>query len=706
MRPAVQRVRTPGRPSTALLLAALGFVLPLAAASIGGQGRTPAPSPEWKTYGGDLASTRYSPLDQIGKDNFSKLQIAWRLNTGPFGPRPDILYSATPLVVGNVLYTTAGTRRAVLALNAATGEVLWMHTEDEGARGQNAARSGAGRGVSYWSSGDGVDQRIIYVTPGYRMIALNARTGIPIPTFGRDGVVDLKLENDQDLDPVTADLGLNATPLVARDVVVVGAAQRFSGSPRIMNNARGYVRGYDVRSGKRLWIFHTVPRPGEFGFDTWQDDSALRNGNTGAWAQFSADAELGLVYVPVEMPTGDFYGGNRPGDTLFDESLVALDLETGRRTWHYQITHHGVWDYDPPCAPILFDMTAGGRRIKALAQPTKQAFLFVLNRETGEPIWPIEERRVPQSSVPKEKTSPTQPFPTRPAPFDRQGIGVDDLIDFTPALRAEALEVIKRFQAGPMYTPPVLSDAGGPIATLQVPSDHGGANWPGGALDPETNRLFIHSHTAVFAVGIVPADPATSDMGYVSGIARAGAAPAVPAGEGADAGEGGRGGGRGRAGAAAGSGATGGRGRAVTTVQGLPLIKPPYDRITAYDMNTGDLLWQKTHGTTADEIRNHPALKGLDVARLGHYGRIFIGVLATRTLLIAGEGGVHTNDAGHRVALLRAYDKATGADVGAVPMPEKQTGSPMTYMVNGRQFIVVAVSGANGAELVAYALPQ
>jgi quinoprotein glucose dehydrogenase len=243
-------------------------------------------------------------------------------------------------------------------------------------------------------------------------------------------------------------------------------------------------------------------------------------------------------------------------------------------------------------------MTAGGRRIKALAQPTKQAFLFVLNRETGEPIWPIEERRVPQSSVPKEKTSPTQPFPTRPAPFDRQGIGVDDLIDFTPALRAEALEVIKRFQAGPMYTPPVLSDAGGPVATLQVPSDHGGANWPGGALDPETNRLFIHSHTAVFAVGIVPADPATSDMGYVSGIARAGAAPAVPAGEGADAGEGGRGGGRGRAGAAAGSGAAGGRGRAVTTVQGLPLIKPPYDRITAYDMNTGDLIWQKTHSST------------------------------------------------------------------------------------------------------------
>ena len=698
----MRSARSPWQPSTTLPAIGLGLVI--AAVGLGGQTSKPSAPVEWKTYGADLASSRYAPLDQINKDNFSKLQIAWRLKTDPFGPRPDILYSATPLVVGNVLYTTAGTRRAVLALNAATGEILWTHSEDEGPRGQNAARSGAGRGVSYWSSADGSDQRVIYVTPGYRMIALNARTGIPIQTFGKEGVVDLKLENDQDLDLVTADLGLNATPLVAGDVVVVGSAQRFSGSPRIMNNARGYIRGYDARSGKRLWIFHTIPRPGEFGFDTWEDKSALRNGNTGAWAQFSADLELGLVYVPVEMPTGDFYGGNRPGNTLFDESLVALDIKTGQRKWHYQITHHGVWDYDPPCAPILFDMTLAGRRIKALAQPTKQAFLFVLNRETGEPIWPIEERPVPQSSVPKEKTSPTQPFPTRPLPFDRQGIGMDDLIDFTPALRAEALEVIKRFQIGPMYTPPVLSDAGGPLATLQVPSDHGGANWPGGALDPETNRLYIHSHTAVFAVGIVPADPEVSDMGFVSGLARAGGPPAAPAGEGADAGDPGRGG-RGRGAGAAGAGG-GGRGRAVTTVQGLPLIKPPYDRITAYDMNSGDLLWQKTHGTTADEIRNHPALKGLDVTRLGHYGRIFIGVLATKSLVIAGEGGVHTNQAGQRVALLRAYDKATGADAGAVPMPEKQTGSPMTYMVNGRQFLVVAVSGANGAELIAYALPQ
>jgi quinoprotein glucose dehydrogenase len=637
---------------------------------------------EWRTYGADLASTRYSPLDQINKDNFSTLKIAWRLTTNDFGPRPDSLYSATPLFAGNVLYTTAGTARTVVALNPATGAVLWKHVEDEGPRGQNAARTGAGRGVAYWSSPNGSDQRIIYVTPGYRMLALDAKTGEPLSTFGHGGVVDLKLDNDQDLDLVTADIGLNATPLVAGDVIVVGAAHRFSGSPPTMNNTRGYVRGFDVKTGKRLWIFHTVPRPGEFGYDTWLEKSADRTGNTGAWSQFSADLDLGLVYVPVEMPTGDFYGGNRPGNTLFDESLVALDIKTGRRKWHYQMTHHGVWDYDPSCAPVLYDLVINGRRVKALAQPTKQAFLFVLNRETGEPIWPIEERAVPQSTVPNERTSPTQPFPTKPLPFDRQGVSVDDLIDFTPALRAEALEVIKKYRIGPLYTPPSLSNLDGPLATIQVPADTGGANWPGASFDPDTNRLYIHSHTSAYLAGIVPANPATSDFGYVGGQARAGGAGA-----------------RGTGGPPAG-------GRGGTSVQGLPLLKPPYDRITAYDMKTGDIIWQKTHSSTPDDIKNHPALQGVTLPpRLGQPGRTFIGTLSTKTLLIAGEGGVHRNEAGERVALLRAYDAATGADVGAVEMPDKQTGSPMTFMINGKQYIVVAVSGAGGAQLIAYALP-
>ncbi|HWL63463.1 MAG TPA: PQQ-binding-like beta-propeller repeat protein [Steroidobacteraceae bacterium] len=674
------------------------------------------PDTNWTTYGGNLASQRYSPADQITKDNFNQLEMVWRLKTDFLGPRPDTLYSATPLLVDRTLYTTAGTRRAAVALNAVTGEMLWMHTEDEGQRGLNAPRNGAGRGVAYWASADGRDKRVIYVTPGYRMLALDAKTGVPVPTFGKNGAVDLKLEADQEADLESAELGLNATPLVVGDVIVVGASHRPGGAPRTMRNARGMVRGYDARTGKRLWIFNTIPRRGEFGFDTWLDNSAERNGNTGVWAQMSADPELGLVYLPVEIPTGDYYGGNRPGNTLFADSLVAVDVKTGRRKWHYQTVHHDLWDYDLSCAPILFDIKVNGRTIKAIAQPTKQAFLFVFNRETGEPIWPIEERPVPQSQVPGERTSPTQPFPTRPAPFDMQGVSENDLLDLTPALKAEALEVVKRYRMGPLFTPPVFSSLDGPLATLQVPADVGGANWPGGSFDPETNHLYIHSHTAVYLSGIVPANPQQSDMGYVGGQARAGGSGGAP-GPGAGppgAPQPGRGGGPGpsRAGGppAAGPGAPaggppGGAPRGGANVQGLPLVKPPYDRITAYDMNTGEMVWQKAHSSTPDDIRNHPALQGLDLPRLGQPGRTFVGTLATKTLLIAGEGGVHTNAAGRRVALLRAYDKLTGADAGAVEMPAKQTGSPMTYVIDGRQFIVLAVSGNDGAELIAYALP-
>jgi len=590
-----------------------------------------------------------------------------------------------------VLYTTAGMRRAAIALDAATGEMIWLHSENEGKRGDNAPRTGAGRGLSYWASADGADRRILYVTPGYRLLALDASTGQPIPSFGRSGVVDLKLEDDQDVDLDTAELGLNATPLVVGDVIVVGASLRPGSAPRTMRNQKGYVRGYDVRTGKRLWIFHTIPKQGEFGYDTWLEGSAEYNGNTGVWAQMSADPELGLVYVPTEMATGDYYGGHRPGNTLFADTLLALDVKTGKRKWHYQTVHHDVWDWDLPCAPMLFDMNMNGRRVKALAQPTKSAFLFVLNRETGEPIWPIEERPVPQSDVPKEKTSPTQPFPTRPAPFDRQGITENDLMDLTPELKAEALEVIKRYKIGPIFTPPVVSSLNGPLATLQLPSDVGGANWPGGSMDPESNHLYIHSHTTPFVSGLVPGNQPQSDMAYVGGQARA-------------AGPGPRAGGPGAAGGAGGPG--GARGRGGATVQGLPLVKPPYDRITAYDMNTGEIVWQKPHSSTPDDIKNHPALKGVNLqTRLGQPGRTFIGVLTTKTLVIAGEGGIHTNESGRRVALLRAYDKRTGEDAGAVEMPVRQTGSPMTYVVNGRQYIVLAVSGNDGAELIAYALP-
>jgi quinoprotein glucose dehydrogenase len=663
-----------------------------AAAAQGGRGgRQGAPAPSgpsigWTTYGANLASHRYSPAEQITKDNFNRLGIAWRLKTDFLGPRPDTLYSSTPLVVDRTMYTTAGMRRAVIALDAVSGEMRWMHSEDEGLRGQNAPRNGAGRGLSYWANGN--DRRIIYVTPGYRMIALDARTGDPIPTFGTGGAVDLKRDADQEVDLDTTELGLNATPLVVGDVIVVGVAHRAGTAPRTMRNAKGMVRGYDVRTGKRLWIFNTLPRRGEFGYETWLENSAEYNGNTGVWAQMSADTELGLVYVPVEMPTGDYYGGHRPGNTLFADSLVALDVKTGKRKWHYQTVHHDIWDWDLPCAPILFDMQVNGRTVKAVAQPTKHAFLFVFNRETGEPIWPIEERAVPQSDVPKERTSPTQPFPTKPAPFDRQGISESDLLDLTPALKAEAIEVAKRYKMGPLFTPPVVSSLDGPLGTLTLPAEVGGANWPGGSFDPTNNHLYIHSHAQVYVNALVPGNPAQTDMAYVGGQARgAGPAPGAAGPAGAAGRAGGGGGGRG------------------STVQGLPLIKPPYDQITAYNMNTGEIVWQKTHSSTPDDIRNHPALKGVNLPRTGQPGRTFIGTLTTRNLVIAGEGGVHTNAAGRRVALLRAYDKLTGEDVGAVEMPARQTGSPMSYSVDGKQFIVLAVSGNDGAELLAYALP-
>ena len=674
---------------------------------------------EWTMYGADLASTRYSPLDQIDKDNFSKLQIAWRLNTNNLGPTPDRLYSSTPLMVNGVLYTTAGSARSVVALNAGTGQMLWMYQLGEGERAQFAPRRGAGRGVSYWSSPDRSDQRIVFVTPGYQMIALNAKTGHLVETFGRKGIVDLKQADDQDLDLVRSVVGLNATPLVAGNVIVVGAAHAAMGSQTATPSAIGYVRGFDVKTGKRLWIFHTIPKKGEFGYDTWLDGSAERNGNTGAWAQMSADMELGLVYVPTELPGNDYYGVNRPGNHLFAESLVALDLKTGKRKWHYQTVHHGLWDTDLPCAPILYDMVQNGRKIKVLAQPTKTAFLFVLNRETGEPVWPVEERPVPQSDVPGEKTSPTQPFPTKPPPFDLQGVSIDDLIDFTPQLRAEALEIVKKYKIGPLYTPPMLARPDGPLGTLYLPSEVGGANWPGGSFDPETNRLYIHSHTSVDTLRNVPTELATPGPKATGGILR----PATEPGEDEDAtgrggagrrgGLGGPGGGRGGAG---GRGPGGGPGRGFgpgaflgVSVQGLPLVKPPYDRITAYDMNMGEIVWQKTHSSTPDEIKNNPALKGLELPRLGQPGRTFVGVLATKTLLIAGEGGIHTNSKGDQVALLRAYDKVTGADIPAeINMPGKVTGSPMTYWYNGKQYIVVAVTTNGqfgGGELIAYALP-
>ncbi|PYQ81484.1 MAG: quinoprotein glucose dehydrogenase, partial [Acidobacteria bacterium] len=444
-------------------LFALAFALVSMNAGIFGQspadaGRQVKPKPgEWWTYGGDLASTRYSPLDQINKDNFKTLEVAWRFKTDFLGPRPEFNLQGTPLMIDGILYATAGTRRAVVALDAATGELLWMHSENEGKRGESAPRQLSGRGLAYWTDGPGgKESRVVYVTPGYRMVALDAKTGVPVKGFGENGIVDLKTDDDQKVDPVTGEIGLHATPIIAKDVIVVGAAHLPGGSPKSRIHEKGFIRGYDARTGKRLWIFHTIPQAGEFGNDSWEKDSWAYTGNAGVWAQMTVDEETNTVFLPVELPTGDYYGGHRPGNGLFGESLVALDLKTGQRKWHFQLVHHGIWDMDIPCAPILADITVNGRQIKAVAQPTKQGWLYVFDRTNGKPVWPIEERPVEKGTVPGEWYSPTQPFVTRPPAYERQGVSVDDLIDFTPELRQEALKLASRYKLGPIFTPPVV----------------------------------------------------------------------------------------------------------------------------------------------------------------------------------------------------------------------------------------------------------
>jgi quinoprotein glucose dehydrogenase len=637
---------------------------------------------EWTTYGGDLGNTKYAPLDQVTAANFSSLEIAWRFKVDNLGPRPEFNLQSTPLMVKGVLYSTGGTRRAVVALDAATGEQLWIHSENEGARGAAAPRQFSGRGLSYWT--DGKEERILYVTPGYRLVALNAKTGMRVPTFGTDGAVDLKQGMDQEIDPLSGEIGLHAAPVVAKDVVIVGAAGRSGGVPTGRTNVKGFVRGFDVRTGKRLWIFHTIPVPGEVGDETWEKDSWAYTGNAGAWATISVDPDLGLAYLPIEMPTGDYFGGPRPGNGLFGESIVAVDLQTGKRKWHYQLVHHGIWDMDIPCAPILVDITVDGRRIKAIAQPTKQAFLYVLNRETGEPVWPIVERPVEKGTVPGEWYSPTQPFPTKPAAYDRQGFLIEDLIDFTPELRAEAEKIVSRYRLGPIFTPPVVSKIEGPLATLAMATAGGGTNWPGGSFDPETQMLYVSSNKGLSQLGLVPPRPETkNDLAYVQGNAASGARTTGGSGSGA----------------AAGDGAGG-----ALTVRGLPIMKPPYGQISGIDLKRGEIVWQVAHGETPDNIRNNPALKGLNIPRTGRPGTV--GTLVTKTVVIAGEAGFGPTPSGARGAMLRAYDKATGKEVGAVYMPAPQTGSPMTYLLNGRQYIVVAVSGAGySGELLAYRLP-
>ena len=666
----------------------------LAAAHLPAFAQVPADT-DWRHYAADPANTRYAPLDQIDGSNFSSLQVAWRFKTDNLGPRPEYQYEGTPLVIRGRMYVTAGTRRAVVCLDASTGEIRWMHSEDEGARGRNAPRQYSGHGVSYWS--DGKDERILYVTPGYRLIALDAATGLKVKSFGEDGVVDLKKDNDQVIDLEKDPIGLHATPLVAKDTVIVGAAFLGGSVPAKKGGTKGYVRGFDARTGKRKWIFHTIPRKGEVGYDTWlAQGSAELAGNNGMWAQASADEALNLAYLPIEMPTGDAVGVNRPGDNLFSETIVAVDIETGKRKWHYQLVRHGLWDRDIPCAPILCDIPHGGKIIKVLAQPSKQNWLYVLNRETGEPVWPIPDIAVPKGKVPGEWYAPTQPMPSKPAPYGVQHVGPDTILNFTPELHAKGLALIKRYKTGGPFEPPSLSTPEGTWGTLLAPGFQGGTNWPGGCYDPQTHRVFVFTQNVAEVVGVVKGDPRYTENEYVRGVAGVTSRPAAAMGD-ASAGPG--------TNSAQGVTANDGFRSGQNTIDGLPILKPPYGTITAINLVSGAHNWQIAHGDTPDAIKNHPALKGLKIPRTGRVG--LIGPMVTKTLVICGEAGMNTTPSGARGAMLRAYDKDTGEEKGAVYIAAPQTGSPMSYMLGGRQYIVLAIGGGGHVgELVAFRLPR
>ena len=628
------------RPALAYFSVALGF-------------SALAQDQEWRTYGGDLASTHYSPLDSINHENFNDLEIAWEFDTSNFGISPEFDFQSTPLMVNRTIYTTAGSRRAVVALDALTGEILWISRIDEGARASNAPRKLSGRGLAWWDDGSEMG-RILYVTPGYQMVALDAETGTRLRDFGVEGIVDLKQEFDQSLDLETGEVGLHAAPIISNGVVIVGSAFRAGRMPTSRKKPKGHVRGYDARTGNRLWIFHTIPQANEYGNDTWLNNSWTYTGYGGVWAQMTADPELGIVYLPTETATGDSYGGHRHGDNLFTNSVVAIDVKSGERKWHFQTTHHDVWDWDIPAAPILVDLNINGQKKAALAQPVKQGFTFVFDRENGEPLFDIEEVPVPASDVPGERLSPTQPIPLKPPPFARQGLSEEELIDFTPELREQAREILAKYRYGEIYMPPSLAEADdGTFGTLFMPSQTGGANWPGGAADPETGIMYIFSKSDVGRMSM-SSRPDRSDMNYINLQSRN--APPL-------------------------------------RVDGLPLIKPPYGQIVAIDLNQGEILWSAIHGETPDSISKHPALVGLDIPRTGQVGRV--GLLVTRTLVIAGDGGAFTNKGGEQEAFLRAYNKLTGEQVGRLSMPAQQTGTPMTYEIDGIQYLAVAISGGN-----------
>ena len=626
-------------------------------------GQTGAIDGEWRFYAGDGGHTQYTALDQIDRDNVSELRVAWRWRAENSASGPFFNFESTPIMAGGMLYTTTGASE-VAAIDAATGETTWLFTpapklgaEDDESRHPQ----GSGRGVAYWTDGD--RETIFHNVSDGRLLALDAKTGRPVDGFGDGGYVDLS----QDIDHPGADMRCISTPIVSNDVVV---AQVVPVADSGYEATPGHIRGYDVRTGERLWIFHVVPQGDDFGVDTWEDESWRYTGHAGVWTQMTVDEELGYLYLPTEIATNDWYGGHRPGDNLFAESLVCLDISTGERVWHFQLIHHGIWDYDNPAPPTLVDVTHDGRRIRAVAMVTKQGFTYVFDRVDGTPLWPVIEMPVLQSDVPGERTSLTQPVPSKPAPFERQGFGVDDLIDFTPELRAEAMEIASKYRMGPLYSPPsLIDDPDGTSGRLVLPGWGGGASWPGAGVDVESGILFVPSLTVPIVISLAKGDPGGTNPDYM----RVG--PIYPPGP-----------------------------------SGLPLVKPPWGRITAIDLNTGEHVWMRPLGEAPREVREHPELQGLglDFSTMGQNGRP--GALVTKTLLFMGEGGgVRGGVAslfGAGGPTFRAYDKLTGAVVAELVLPANPTGSPMSYMLDGKQYICVAAATLESpAELIALALP-
>jgi quinoprotein glucose dehydrogenase len=617
----------------------------------------PIPDAEWLHHRGDAGSLNYSPLAQIRADNIARLRVAWRWRSDNFGTAVWPNFEVTPLMANGVLYATAGASRSVVAIDAKNGETLWLYRLDEGKRGENAPRKGPGRGLALRRE-RGRDT-LFFITPGYQLVALDAKTGRPVPGFGDNGIVDLKRNAMPALDPVEAPIGASSPPVVVGDVVIVGSAFGAGAAPPRKEMPAGNVMGFDARTGRRLWVFNTIARAADPAGTSWTDEARTWTGNTGVWAPFSYDAARGLVYLPVEAPTSDFYGGHRPGDNLYSSSLVCIDARTGERRWHFQHIHHDIWDYDTPAAPVLIDITVGGRRIPAVAQVTKQGFTYVFDRVTGEPVWPIVERPVPQSDVPGEVTARTQPMPTLPEPFERQGVTEADLNDLTPEIFAEAKRIAGRYRMGPLYNPPslVTADNGG---TLMGPGSQGGANWQGAVADPETGILYVSSTSTLSVIGLGK-DAARSNLDYIlSANSR------------------------------------------ITGPFGLPMSKPPWGTIVAIDLNSGRKLWTVANGDTPEYVRRHEKLRGLSIPRTGHDDRA--GLLVTKSLLFAGEGaGMFVASEGG--TKFRAHDKRTGEIVWEMDLGLRQTGIPMTYAAGGKQYILVPAGAPNQAgEFIALAL--